>query len=71
MRSKEKEIETRRCTQQGGHFSDNESRQHVRVRKGLMATHAHNVRLTWVVEVFDRIKDSKFLAFGPMRMVFT
>ena len=36
-----------------------------------MATHAHNVRLTWVVEVFDRIKDSEFLAFSPMRTVFT
>ena len=36
-----------------------------------MATHAHNVRLTWVVEVSDRIKDSEFLAFSPMRTVFT
>ena len=71
MRSQEKEIQAQICTQQGGHFSDNESRQHVRVRKGLMATHAHNVRLTWVVEVFDRIKDSEFLAFSPMRTVFT
>ena len=28
-----------------------------------MATHAHNVRLTWIVEISNRIEDSEFLAF--------
>jgi len=36
-----------------------------------MATHADNVRLTWIVKISNRIKDSEFLAFSPMRTVFT
>ena len=36
-----------------------------------MAAQAHNVRLTRIVKIFNRAQDSEFLAFSPVRAVFT
>ena len=36
-----------------------------------MAAQAHNVRLTRIVKVSDCVQDAEFLAFSPVRAVFT